>query len=103
MSISYSGAEAQTKSATATTKKVCTCAPDAKKTKGNTASAGTAKTSETYQVCQEHGGYYTCCVHHRKAKKTVTTSTAAADAVPAKAGGTKTVTTKTVVTKVATK
>jgi hypothetical protein len=96
LGISYSGVEAQTK--TATVKNACTCPASVKKARSSNTTV-TRKSGDTYQVCKEHGGYYTCCVHHKTAKKIVTTKTVATDAAPATAGGTKTVTTKTVVSR----
>lgn len=56
LGITFSYADAQT----------CNTAP--KKAKTHTVAkvthrAHAARTSNTYQVCREEGGYYTCCVH----------------------------------------
>jgi hypothetical protein len=62
--MAYSGAQAQTKA--------CTCPKKTKDTKVvyvKHRPRESDKSVKTYQVCQEHGGYYTCCIH----KKTTTT------------------------------
>ncbi len=75
--MSYTGAEAQTKSSEAKT--TCKCASIAKKDKASgfahvhKHSGGTTKSTDTYQVCREKGGHYDCCTHH----KTVVTKVAA--------------------------
>ena len=61
----YCGAEAQTR----------TCHCPAKKAKTHavahtTQQSHAAKLGNTYQVCREQGGYYTCCVHKKTALAT---------------------------------
>jgi hypothetical protein len=63
--VSYSGAEAQTKSAAP--KETCKCATIAKKVKnGHGAYVHHHGSGSTYQVCVEKDGHYQCCVHHKK-------------------------------------
>jgi len=72
--ISFSGAEAQTKSTVK--KQTCKCASVAKtdkttKVAHNHRRPGSATSGDTYQVCVEKNGHYDCCMHHKKVTKVV--------------------------------
>ena len=66
--LSYSGADAQTKSSANTP---CKCAAISKNARATGVahvhkhSGGKAVSGDTYQVCREKGGHYECCTHHK--------------------------------------
>ena len=65
--ISFSSAEAQTKSSV--TKETCKCASLAKTAKANKVAHGHmhhTSAGDVYQVCVEKNGHYDCCMHHKK-------------------------------------
>ncbi len=72
--ISFSGAEAQTKSSGP--KQTCKCAKIERTAKTNKVAhnhrhPGSSTTTDTYQVCVEKDGHYDCCLHHKKVVKTI--------------------------------
>ncbi len=74
--MSFSGAEAQTKSSG--TKETCRCAAIAREEKATHVAhvhrhaGATATSADVYQVCVEKGGHYDCCIHHKKVVKVAT-------------------------------
>jgi hypothetical protein len=74
--LSWSGAEAQTK----TTSKTCKCVSTTKAKKAKVGDAAhlhrhpgskTTKSGDAYQVCVKKDGYYQCCEHHKAVTKVV--------------------------------
>ena len=74
--MSFSGAQAQTKSSG--TKETCRCAAIAREVKATGVphthrhAGATATSADIYQVCVEKGGHYECCVHYKKVAKVST-------------------------------